>query len=141
LYVSEELSGSVSVYRFINGKASLLQNALTHPASYKGEPGTADIHLSPDGKYLYVSNRGEENNIAVFPVLSNGLLDDKKMQLFSTLGKRPRNFTISNDGNWLLVANQDTDNIIVYKINKANGALINTRNSIQVSMPVCLIMF
>ena len=141
LYVSEELSGSVGVYRFVNGKANLLQNVFTHPASYKGEPGTADIHLSPDGKYLYVSNRGEENNIAVFPVLSTGVLDDKKMQLFSTLGKRPRNFTISNDGNWLLVANQDTDNIIVYKINKANGALINTGNSIQVSMPVCLVMF
>lgn len=141
LYVCEELSGSVSVYRFINGKASFLQNVFTHPESYKGEPGSADIHLSPDGKYLYVSNRGEENNIAVFPVLSTGLLDAKRMQLFSTLGKRPRNFTISNDGNWLLVANQDTDNIIVYKINKATGSLINTGNSIHVSMPVCLVMF
>lgn len=141
IYVTEELTGSVSVYGFVNDKASFLQTVFTHPSNYNGAPGTADIHVSPNGKYLYVSNRGEENNIAKFPILSNGKLDDKKMKLFSTLGKRPRNFTISGDGNWLLVANQDTDNIIVYKINKATGDLINTGNSISVSMPVCLVMF
>ncbi len=141
LYVIEELSGSISVYNFNKGAASLLQNVNTHVASYKGEPGSADIHISPDGKYLYASNRGEENNIAKFPILPNGKLDEKQMSLFPTLGKRPRNFTISGDGNWLLVANQDTDNIIVYKINKTTGDLINTGNSISVSMPVCLVMF
>ena len=57
------------------------------------------------------------------------------------MGKKPRNFTISNDGNWLLVANQDTDNIVIYKINKVTGDLLNTGNSIRVPMPVCLVMF
>jgi 6-phosphogluconolactonase len=63
------------------------------------------------------------------------------MQLFSTVGKRPRNFTISKDGNWLLVANQDTDNIIVFRVNKETGAITNTGNTFKVSMPVCLVMF
>ena len=141
LYVIEELSGSISVYSFNKGVANLLQNVNTHLENYKGEPGSADIHISPDGKYLYASNRGQENNISKFPVLPNGKLDSKQMSLFPTLGKIPRNFTISNDGNWLLVANQETDNIVVYKINKATGDLINTGNSISVSMPVCLVMF
>lgn len=141
IYVSEELTGSVSVYNFNKGKASFLQSVLTHPGNYKGEPGTADIHLSPDGKFLYVSNRGEENNIAKFPILTNGKLNDKQMQLFSTAGKKPRNFSISQDGNWLLAANQDTDNITVFRINKDNGALTNTGNTIHVSMPVCVVFF
>ena len=141
LYVIEELSGSISVYQFDKGKTTFIQTVYTHSDNFKGTPGSADIHVSPDGKFVYASNRGEENNIAIFPILTNGKLDQKKMKLFSTLGKKPRNFTISGDGNWLLVANQDTDNIIIYKINKDTGDLINTGNSIQVPMPVCLVMF
>jgi len=141
LYVIEELSGSISVYLFDNGNTRFMQTVYTHEPDFKGSPGSADIHVSPDGNYLYASNRGEENNIAKFPILTNGKLDQSKMKLFSTLGKKPRNFTISNDGNWLLVANQDTDNIIIYKINKATGDLINTGNSIRVPMPVCLVLF
>ena len=141
LYISEELSGSVSVYAFNKGQAKYVQTVLTHPANYTGMPGTADIHISPDGKFLYVSNRGTENNIAKFPILPNGHLAEDQMQLFSTQGIKPRNFNISKDGNWLLAANQDTDNITVFRINKLNGNLIATGNSIQVSMPVCVLFF
>lgn len=141
LYITEELTGSISVYQFNKGQATFLQTVLTHPANYQGVPNTADIHISPDGKFIYASNRGEENNIAKFPILSNGKLNEKQMQLFSTVGKKPRNFTISKDGNWLLAANQDTDNITVFRINKENGELINTGNTIKVSMPVCLVLF
>jgi 6-phosphogluconolactonase len=141
LYVIEELSGSISVYKFDKGITTFIQTVYTHDSNLKDTPGSADIHVSPDGNYLYASNRGSENNIAKFPILANGKLDQSKMKLFSTLGKKPRNFTLSNDGNWLLVANQDTDNIIIYKINKVTGDLINTGNSIRVPMPVCLVMF
>ena len=141
IYVAEELSGSISVYKFNKGQATFLQTVFTHVANYKGVPGTGDIHVSPDGKFVYVSNRGDENNIAKFPILSTGKLNDKQMQLFSTIGKRPRNITMRQDGNWLLVANQDTDNIIVFKVNKETGDLTNTGNTIKVSMPVCLVMF
>ena len=141
LYVSEELTGSISVYNFNNGQPIFLQQVSTHPETYKGAPGTADIHVSPNGQYLYVSNRGDENNIAKFPILSNGKLEEKQMKLFSTIGKRPRNFNISQDGNWLLAANQDTDNITVFKINKQTGDLTDTGNTIHVSMPVCVVFF
>jgi 6-phosphogluconolactonase len=141
IYIIEELTGSISVYSFTNGKASFVQTVFTHPTNFNGAPGSADIHISPDGLFLYASNRGEENNIAKFPILSNGKLDDKKRTLTPSGGKMPRNFTISQDGNWVLVAHQGTDNIVVFKRDKITGEITNTGNSIKISMPVCLVMF
>jgi len=141
LYVIEELTGSISVYRFYKGVASFLQKVVTHPSSFKGTAGSADIHLSPDGLYLYASNRGNENNIVSFKVLPNGKLEEKTIQYYSTEGKAPRNFTISKDGNWLLVANQDSDNIIAFRRNIQTGVLTSTGVSIKLSMPVCLLFY
>lgn len=141
LYVIEELTGSISVYRFLNGAASFLQKVYTHPNTFKGKAGSADIHLSPDGLYLYASNRGTENNIVSFKVLQNGKLEEKTIQYTNTEGKTPRNFTISKDGNWLLVANQDSDNIIAFRRNIQTGALTSTGVSIKLSMPVCLLFY
>lgn len=140
IYLAEELTGTVSVYNFQNGKAQWLQTILSHPTNYNGQPGSADIHISPDNKYVYVSNRGEENNIVKFTVLENGKLAEDKTTYFKTQGLMPRNFTISKDGKWLLVAHQGSDSIVVFKINEL-GDLINTGNSFKVSMPVCLILF
>ena len=141
LYVIEELTGSISVYLFLNGAASFLQKVYTHPNTFKGKAGSADIHLSPDGLYLYASNRGTENNIVSFKVLRNGKLEEKTIQYTSTEGKAPRNFTISKDGNWLLVANQDSDNIIAFRRNIQTGTLTSTGVSIKLSMPVCLLFY
>jgi len=141
LYVIEELTGSISVYRFIKGTASFLQKVVTHPSSFKGAPGSADIHLSPDGLFLYASNRGSENNIVSYKVLPNGKLEEKSIQYYSTEGKAPRNFTMNKEGNWLLVANQDSNNIIAFRRNIQTGALSSTGVSIKVSMPVCLLFY
>lgn len=141
LYVIEELTGSISVYSFIKGTASFLQKLYTHPKSFKGVAASADIHLSPDGLYLYTSNRGDENNIVSFKVLPNGKLEEKTIQYTSTEGKAPRNFTISKDGNWLLVANQNSDNIIAFRRNIQTGTLTSTGVSIKLSMPVCLLFY
>ena len=141
LYVIEELTGSISVYRFYKGTASFLQKVFTHPKSFKGVAASADIHLSPDGLYLYASNRGDENNIVSFKVLPSGKLEEKTIQYTSTEGKAPRNFTISKDGNWLLVANQDSNNIIAFRRNIQTGALTSTGVSIKLSMPVCLLFY
>lgn len=141
LYIIEELTGSISVYQFNKGQTTFIQKVFTHTANFNGTPGSADIHISPDGKFLYASNRGEENNIAKFAIAQNGKLDEKGMTIFSVFGKKPRNFNITEDGNWLLVANQDSDNIVVFKRNKITGDLVNTGNDIKISMPVCLVLF
>ena len=141
VYLVEELTGTVSVFQFKKGMVKKLQTVATHPDKFTGQAGSADIHLSPNGKYLYVSNRGDENNIVKLEVLENGLLNNKSQHYFSSKGIKPRNFTISEDGKWLLVANQDSDNIAIYKVDPINGDLINTDNQIKVSMPVCLVLF
>lgn len=138
-YVIQELSGTVSAYIFRNGKLHLIQTTATHPADYKGDIGSADIHVSADGKFLYASNRGDENTITIFSVnATTGKLKLKDYQ--SVLGKTPRNFIIDPTGNYLLAANQNSDNIVIFKRDKQTGLLTPTRDQIEVSMPVCLQM-
>lgn len=141
VYVLEELSGTISVFAFENGKTKLVQRDATHPADFKDNPGSADIHISPDGKFLYASNRGVENNIVQYQTNSKGLLMTRTKKYTPAGGIMPRNFTISADGKWLLVANQASNNIVVFKRNVITGNLIKMSGSATVSMPVCLVLF
>jgi 6-phosphogluconolactonase len=139
-YLIEEMSGTVVAYGYKDGKLNFLQRIATHPDDFKGAIGSADIHVSPDGKFLYASNRGDENTITIF------LIDQKtgKLQLKgyqSTLGKTPRNFMIDPTGNFLLVANQETNNIVIFKRDQQTGLLQPTGKQIEIPKPVCLKMF
>jgi 6-phosphogluconolactonase len=138
MYVIEEMGGTVSAYAYSNGGAKRIQRIATHPDDFKGQPGSADIHISPDGKFLYASNRGTENNIAIFSVAADGVLTAKGYQ--STMGEQPRNFMIDPTGNFLLAANQKTSNIVVYKRNKQTGLLQALPNQLNIPNPVCLKM-
>ncbi|MFN2457643.1 MAG: lactonase family protein [Chitinophagaceae bacterium] len=138
IYVLEELSGKVTGYRYSNGNLVFIQRISAHPKDYKGAFGSADIHVSKDGKFLYTSNRGNANSITIFSVTSNGRLQWKGYQ--STMGVHPRNFVIDPTGTYLLVANRNTNNIVVFKRNKKTGLLLNTGFQIEVPSPVCLKM-
>ncbi|MCB4807854.1 lactonase family protein [Tamlana sp. 62-3] len=108
------------------------------PNGLKGRSTAADIHISPNGKYLYTSNRGHKDGyhcISVFKILDSGKLELKGH--VSTGINQPRNFTLSPDGQFLLVANQYGDNIIVFKV-KSDGMLELTEHTANISMPVCL---
>ena len=136
-YLIEELSGTVVTYKYKNGKLKRKQRISTMPAGDTSIAGSADIHVSPDGKFLYASNRAEVNNIAIFSINQhNGKLSLVGHQ--STLGKTPRNFNFDPSGNFLLVANQNSDNVVVFKIDKDTGLLTDTGNRIDVGKPVCL---
>ena len=141
VYVLEELSGTISVYSFENGKTKLVQSDSTHPSDFKGKPGSADIHISPDGKFVYASNRGVENNIIQYQTDAKGFLKINTKKYTPSGGIMPRNFTISADGKWLLVANQSSNNIVVFKRNLTTGDLTKMQGSATVSMPVCLVLF
>ncbi len=135
-YSVQELNGTVNVMKFKNGKLSLMQDiSMTNPNETR-KNGAADIHISPDGKYLYASNRGEFNELVIFRIIADGTLSYVATQ--STLGKGPRNFSIDPSGNFLLVANQLTDEIVVFKRDQNSGLLTNTKNSIKVGAPVCI---
>ncbi|MBA4139276.1 MAG: lactonase family protein [Segetibacter sp.] len=138
-YLIEEMSGTVVAHKYNNGKLTSIQRIITHPSDFKGDIGSADIHVSPDGKFLYASNRGEENTITIFSIDKNsGKLTLKGYQ--STMGQTPRNFNIDPSGNYLLVANQATDNIVIFKRDKQTGLLHETGEQIKVPTPVCIQM-
>lgn len=136
-YLMEELSGTVEVFAYNNGKLKSIQTISSHPKDYTGVKGSADIHVSPDGKFLYCSNRGESNTIAIFKINpANGKLTSIGFQ--STMGLTPRNFNFDPSGNFLLAANQNSDNIVVFKRNKKTGLLTDTGKRIEAGNPVCL---
>ena len=96
----------------------------------------ADIHISNNGKFVYASNIGHDS-IALFSIdQNNGTL--KIIDIFKTLGKNPRNFCVSPNDKYLLIANQDTHNINVFKINENDGKINFTNQTVDVPFPVCL---
>ncbi len=137
-YCIEELSGMVVAYSYSNGKLDSLQSIFSYSQKLESY-GAADIHVSPDGLFLYTTNRGEqENTIAIFSIEPrSGKL--KRVGHQSTYGNHPRNFTIDPTGKFLLVANQMTNNIIVFKRNKKTG-LLSKSQEVNIPRPSCLQM-
>ncbi|MFV8367968.1 lactonase family protein [Flavobacterium sp. LB2R40] len=137
VYLLQELNGGVTVFSYSKGILKKIDETTILPKDFKGSFSAADIHISPDGKFLYASNRGEANNITIFKILKSGKLVLKEQT--STLGKGPRNFAIDPTGNFLLVAHQYTNDIVIFKRNKTTGALVNTGKKIAMCSPVCLV--
>jgi len=139
LYTIEELTGTIDAFRFTGGKYTPIQRVSSHPQGYHGDIGSADIHIAPGGRFLYASNRGDANNLAIFSIdLNSGKLTLKGFQ--STQGKTPRNFMIDPTGRWLLVANQNGKNVVIFKRDVATGLLTDTGKRIELPAPVCLKM-
>jgi 6-phosphogluconolactonase len=137
-YLIEELNGTVSAFYYLpkTGELNMFQTVSALPPEYNGSIGSADIHISPDGKFLYATNRGESNTIATFSIDKMGML--MPLAHDSTMGKTPRNFNFDPSGNFLLVANQNSDNIVIFKRDKQTGLLTDTGKRIDVGNPVCL---
>lgn len=136
-YVLNELTGGLSVYSYSNGKPELVQEATIVSEGFMGKVGAADIHFSNDGKFLYATNRGDANSISVFKVHANGKIN--LVQRISTQGSAPRNFTVDPSDTYVLVANQNTNNITIFKRDKTTGMLTDTTKKIEVCSPVCLV--
>lgn len=139
VYLLEELTGTIAAYQFSpnDGSLKLIQQISTVPDDFKGFAGSADIHVSPDGKFLYASNRGESNSIATFSInRKSGELT--KVSVDSVLGLTPRNFSIHPSGKYLLVANQNSNEVVVFARSMQTGLLTDTGNRLALSRPVCL---
>ncbi|MBP8941285.1 MAG: lactonase family protein [Saprospiraceae bacterium] len=136
-YLMEELSGNLTALSYSKGKLKELNSLNAYPSEYKGPYGSADVHVSPDGKYVYGSNRGESNTLGIFKIdQSNGKISMVGTQ--STLGQMPRNFSFDPTGNYLLAANQNSNDVVVFKVNKDTGLLTDTGTRLTVNKPVCL---
>jgi 6-phosphogluconolactonase len=137
-YVINELNSTITGFRYrsMNGKLTEIQTIGTLPEEFQGENFCADIHVHPNGKFLYGSNRGH-NSIACYSIdQSKGKLE--MIGCTSTLGDWPRNFAIDPSGQYLLAANQRSNNIVSFRINQESGILSPTGYSVEISQPVCI---
>jgi 6-phosphogluconolactonase len=133
-YIVEELSGAITAVVRKGNQHAILQQINNLPAQYNG--ASADIHLSPDERFLYTSHRGN-STIQIHKINSQtGRLSFIAEQ--STMGNFPRNFTIHPSGKWLLAANQKSNDITIFKRNVQTGLLTDTQQRISVPAPVCL---
>ena len=133
-YGIAELSGKITAYKFTKDSLEFSED---YQANRKSQDiyRSADIHISPDGKFLYTSNRGpEENTIAIFSInLTDGTL--KLVGHESTYGKHPRNFAINPSGHFLLVANQFSDNIVIFRRDFKTGKLTKLSQELALKNP------
>lgn len=136
-YVVNELNGTVTAlsYNASNGALKPIQSISTLPDGFKDFNACADIHITPDGRYLYASNRGH-NSLAIFSInAQTGELTAIGHE--SVHGAFPRNFAISPDGRHILVANQNSDNLVLFAI-QPDGKLQFVRETKEMT-PVCLL--
>lgn len=132
-YLISELSGNITAFSYNDGKLDQIQ---TIAADTIRARASADIHLSPDGKYLYASNRRQQDGIAIFEVnAQNGMLAKVGYQL---TGIHPRNFSITPNGKYLLVACRDSNIIQVFLRDPNTGLLTDTQQNITIDKPVCI---
>lgn len=137
MYLVTEMGSSVIVYDYNNAKPKQKQDITLLADGFKGTTGAADIHISPDGKFLYATNRGDANDISIFSISAEtGMLTF--VDRHSTSGKGPRNFIIDPTGSFLLIANQNSDGVNVFRIDKNTGKISETYNRIDIGNPVCL---
>ncbi len=135
-YVLNEIKPAVNVFRHnvANGSLELVQTAATLPHDFSGENTGAEIRLSEDGRFLYTSNRGQDS-IQIFAVdPGNGTI--RIIQTIPTHGKTPRGFALDPTGQYLLVGNQDSNNLVLMKIDRNSGNLAATGQAFDVPSPV-----
>lgn len=137
-YVINELDNTIVAYDYSAGTGALgmKQKINTLPAGWSGTSYCADIHISPNGKFLYGSNRGHDS-IAIFAIARTG-------GLLSLVGHQsegivwPRNFAIDPAGRFLYVANQNSDSIVAFAMDANTGALTPTDIRMNLPKPVCI---
>ena len=135
-YLILEMEAAVAAFDYKDGQLKEKQVISMVKPGFKGKLGAADIHVSPDGKFLYASNRGEANELAIYSIAKDGKLTVVGYQ--SVLGETPRNFAIDPTGNFLLVGNQNRNNVVIFKRDIKTGLLTDTHKKIEVDKPVCL---
>jgi 6-phosphogluconolactonase len=141
-YVLTEMAATITTFSYDSAKGTLsaVQTIPTLSKGHSGPTEAAELVVHPSGKFLYASNRAGIDMIDEFsinPVKGTLMLFDT----FSTKGKTPRNFAIDPTGSFLFAGNQESGNIVIFRINLISGALTPTGQVLQVPAPVCVVFF
>lgn len=137
VYVLGELSGTVDVYSNTAGKWDFVQREVLDLSTGDGPKASADIHISPNGKWLVASNRITRNSLMVYKIESTGRI---KFQHEVLVGKVPRNFQFATNGQKIYVACKDEDRIQQFSFNPETGEMQNDNKDIPVKSPVALLV-
>ncbi len=137
-YLVNELNCTMTAFDYdaASGRLTELQTLPTLPEDFTGRNICAEVQVSPDGRFLYGSNRGHDSLVAYAIEKVSGRLS--LLGHTSTGGEIPRNFDISPDGRWLAVANQDTGDVVMFRRDQASGALTRVGTPVAVPTPVCV---
>jgi len=134
-YLTTELNASVLVFDYRDGKLTQVQTNSMIAPGFRGKIGGGAIHMSPDGRFLYATNRGDANEIVQFSVdPKNGHL--KYVKRYPTLGKTPREFAIDPTGRWLIVGNQESDSAYFFRRDPQTGELASDPKQLSIGSPV-----
>jgi 6-phosphogluconolactonase len=135
VFVINELNSTVASYLWDGTRGTLHQHGVvsTVPDEFDGENTAAEVVVHPSGRFVYGSNRGHDS-IAAFRIGDNGTL--RPVGICSSGGRTPRHFAIDASGTFLLVANQESDSLILFRIDLESGVLSQTRAQATVASPV-----
>jgi 6-phosphogluconolactonase len=136
-YLINELNSTLTAYSYDAEAGALaeLQTLPTLPADFSGPSTCAEVQIHPSGRFLYGSNRGHDS-IAIYALGPDGRMTAVGHE--STRGKIPRNFEVSPDGRFLAAANQDSHNIVMFRIDETTGKLTATGSVAEAGTPICV---
>lgn len=134
--VVEEMAAAMDIFSYENGVLTPKQRLSLLSEGFEGNVGAAEIRLSPDGKQVYVSNRGDANTISVFGKNAQG--EYLMVQNIPSGGLMPRNFNLTADGKYLLAAHQASNDIVIFERDEVTGKLTQTLWKAELNKPVYL---
>lgn len=136
IFLVQEMKAALEVLSFDEGKINSKQQISLVADDYVGSVGAAEVRISPDGKNIYASNRGDANSLSVFTKKDDG--NYGLIQQTSSGGIMPRNFNLTADGKYLLSANQASNDIVVFERDMDSGKLTQTSWKVEINKPVYL---
>ena len=139
VFVINELSNSVTVFDYDAKAGSLTetQTISTLPADFKGTSHCADLKITPNGRFLYGTNRGHDS-IAAYRIGDDGRLT--LIGIEPSLGKGPQNLAIMPGGELLLCANMPGNNVVVFRIDSQTGGLKSVGEPVAITSPSCIMV-
>ncbi len=137
MYVINELLNSVTHFGFSPDSGMLVehQTISTIPDDFKGVTHCADLKITPNGKFLYGTNRGHDS-IAAYRIADDGALT--LLEIEPSLGNGPQNLAITPDGQWLICANMPGNNVVVFRIDAEKGLLSPVGKPLTSTSPSCI---
>lgn len=139
VYVINELANSVTLFDYVGGSGMLIerQTISTLPDDFDGVSHCADLKITPDGRFLFGTNRGHDS-IAAYEIGEDGQL--KRLRIEPSLGEGPQNLAITPDGQFLLCANMPGNNVAVFRIDAQTGDLKSVGEPISMPRPACIML-